>query len=96
MTITTSRDTVLIEDEALRDGLQMEARIFNLDEKLKVFQMLKEAGVPRIQVGSFVHPKIVPQMADTDAFIKTWRSTTFRKPWPKRGWSGPWPAVWAM
>jgi hydroxymethylglutaryl-CoA lyase len=61
----------LIEDEALRDGLQMEARIFNLDEKLKVFQMLKEAGVPRIQVGSFVHPKIVPQMADTDAFIKT-------------------------
>jgi hydroxymethylglutaryl-CoA lyase len=70
MTINTSRDTVLIEDEALRDGLQMEARIFNLDERLKVFQMLKEAGVPRIQVGSFVHPKIVPQMADTDAFIK--------------------------
>jgi hydroxymethylglutaryl-CoA lyase len=70
MTINTPRNTVLIEDEALRDGLQMEARIFNLDEKLKVFQMLKEAGVPRIQVGSFVHPKIVPQMADTDAFIK--------------------------
>jgi len=69
MTINTSHDTVMIEDEALRDGLQMEARIFNLDEKLKVFQMLKEAGVPRIQVGSFVHPKIVPQMADTDAFI---------------------------
>ncbi len=61
---------LLIEDEALRDGLQMEARIFSLDEKRQIFHMLHEAGVHRIQVGSFVHPKIVPQMADTDAFIK--------------------------
>ena len=71
MTIDTPNDSVLIEDEALRDGLQMEARIFRLEEKLHIFQMLKEAGIPRIQVGSFVHPKIVPQMADTDTFIKT-------------------------
>ena len=70
MTIDTSNDSVLIEDEALRDGLQMEARIFSLDEKRQIFHMLHEAGVHRIQVGSFVHPKIVPQMADTDAFIK--------------------------
>jgi len=70
MNFGTSNGSILIEDEALRDGLQMEARIFNLDEKLQIFNMLKEAGIPRIQVGSFVHPKIVPQMADTDAFIK--------------------------
>jgi hydroxymethylglutaryl-CoA lyase len=70
MAVNASRDSILIEDEALRDGLQMEARIFTLDEKLKIFHVLKEAGIPRIQVGSFVHPKIVPQMADTDAFIK--------------------------
>ena len=65
-----SSTDLLIEDEALRDGLQMEARIFSLDEKRQIFHMLHEAGVHRIQVGSFVHPKIVPQMADTDAFIK--------------------------
>lgn len=70
MNFGPSNGTILIEDEALRDGLQMEARIFSLDEKLLIFQMLKEAGIPRIQVGSFVHPKIVPQMADTDAFIQ--------------------------
>jgi len=70
MNFGTSNGSILIEDEALRDGLQMEARIFNLDEKLQIFNMLKEAGIPRIQVGSFVHPKVVPQMADTDAFIK--------------------------
>jgi len=65
-----SEGRVLIEDETLRDGLQMESRIFTLDEKLQLFQMLKIAGLPRIQIGSFVHPKIVPQMADTDAFIQ--------------------------
>jgi len=70
MNFGPSNGSILIEDEALRDGLQMEARIFSLDEKLAIFELLKEAGTPRIQVGSFVHPKIVPQMADTDAFIK--------------------------
>ena len=70
MAFDPPRDSVLVEDEALRDGLQMEARIFSLEEKLQIFQLLKTAGVHRIQVGSFVHPKIVPQMADTDAFIQ--------------------------
>jgi len=48
----------------------MENRIFSLEEKMRIFQLLAEANVPRIQVGSFVHPKLVPQMADTDALIK--------------------------
>jgi len=61
---------LLLEDEALRDGLQMESRIFSLEEKLQIFDLLKQAGVKRIQVGSFVHPKIVPQMADTDELIR--------------------------
>ncbi|MDJ0784031.1 MAG: hydroxymethylglutaryl-CoA lyase [Desulfosarcinaceae bacterium] len=62
---------ILLEDEALRDGLQMEARIFSLEEKRHLFDLLEKAGIPRIQVGSFVHPKIVPQMADTDDLIRT-------------------------
>jgi hydroxymethylglutaryl-CoA lyase len=57
---------VLIEDEFLRDGLQNEARLFSIDEKLEFLVALQSAGVRRIQVGSFVHPKWVPQMADTD------------------------------
>lgn len=61
---------LLLEDEALRDGLQMESRIFSLEEKLHIFQLLKNAGLKRIQVGSFVHPKVVPQMADTDELIR--------------------------
>ncbi len=61
---------LLLEDEALRDGLQMESRIFSLDEKVQLFQLLKNAGIKRIQVGSFVHPETVPQMADTDELIR--------------------------
>jgi hydroxymethylglutaryl-CoA lyase len=69
---SADKDTeLLLEDEALRDGLQIESRIFSLEEKLHFFQLLKTAGLKRIQVGSFVHPKLVPQMADTDELIRT-------------------------
>jgi hydroxymethylglutaryl-CoA lyase len=57
---------VLIEDEALRDGLQNEKREFTVAEKLRFIDALADAGVRRIQVGSFVHPTRVPQMANTD------------------------------
>lgn len=59
-------EEVQIEDEALRDGLQIEKRIFSVDEKLALISAIADAGVRRIQVGSFVHPKWVPQMANTD------------------------------
>ena len=71
MKLEPTQETIFFEDEALRDGLQMESRIFSLEEKLRLFEILKNAGIPRIQVGSFVHPKIVPQMADTDDLIQT-------------------------
>ena len=61
---------VLFEDEVLRDGLQMETRLFSFEEKAKIFQLLQKANVKRVQIGSFVHPKLVPQMADTDALIR--------------------------
>lgn len=62
---------LLFEDEALRDGLQIESQILTIAEKIEIFNHLRDAGVQRIQVGSFVHPKIVPQMADTDELIRT-------------------------
>lgn len=61
---------VLIEDEFLRDGLQIEKRLFSIKEKLGFLQALEDSGVRRIQIGSFVHPKWVPQMADTDALFE--------------------------
>ena len=60
---------IILEEVSLRDGLQFEKKVLALNEKLKLFRLLKEAGVKRIQIGSFVHPKIVPQMADTEELI---------------------------
>ena len=62
--------TVILEDQTLRDGLQNEAVLLSIDEKERIFQELISAGIKRIQVGSFVHPKYVPQMADTDELLK--------------------------
>jgi hydroxymethylglutaryl-CoA lyase len=71
MSLDERNSELLLEDEALRDGFQMESRIFSLDEKVLLFQILKNAGVKRIQVGSFVHPEVIPQMANTDELIRT-------------------------
>ncbi len=68
--------TVILEDESLRDGLQFEQKILALEEKLSLFRLLAAAGLKRLQVGSFVHPKVVPQMADTEEFIRTVRDET--------------------
>lgn len=66
-----SGDEVLIEDEFLRDGLQNEARLLPLADKVAFVRGLEEAGLRRIQLGSFVNPARVPQMADTDALFGT-------------------------
>ena len=49
-----------------RDGLQNEKTMLSVDQKVALIEGTAGAGVPIIEVGSFVHPKAVPQMADTD------------------------------
>jgi hydroxymethylglutaryl-CoA lyase len=52
-----------------RDGLQNEKRTVPTEVKVRLIEMLVEAGVSTIEVGSFVSPKWVPQMADTAAVM---------------------------
>lgn len=56
---------VQINEVVLRDGLQLEAKIASLEEKKALFNGLVQAGVKTIEFGSFVHPKAVPQMANS-------------------------------
>ncbi len=49
----------------MRDGLQNEPFILSLEEKQELLQRLMRCGFEQIEVGSFVHPKLVPQMAGT-------------------------------
>ena len=52
-----------------RDGLQNEKTLITAQDKIKLIDMLANAGVEYIESGSFVSPKWVPQMAtSTDVF----------------------------
>jgi hydroxymethylglutaryl-CoA lyase len=66
----TSVHKLFIHEVGLRDGLQAEKRIVQLEEKICWIEALFAAGVDVIQLGSFVHPDRVPQMADTDALFR--------------------------
>lgn len=53
-----------------RDGLQSEPEILPTDSKVEFINKAIDAGIRRLEVASFVHPKRVPQMADAEALIE--------------------------
>jgi hydroxymethylglutaryl-CoA lyase len=63
-------DHVGICEVGPRDGLQMAADIMPTHAKLAWLDSLIEAGVQEIETGSFVPPKLVPQMADTGEIVR--------------------------
>ena len=62
-------DPVTIYEVGPRDGLQNEQGVIPVQSKLQLITALAEAGLQRIEVGSFVSPRWVPQMAETDAVL---------------------------
>lgn len=64
-----SGDFIEIVEMGPRDGLQNEARLIPLAEKIALVDCLSRAGYRRIEVASFVSPKWVPQMADSGAVL---------------------------
>lgn len=56
---------VWIREVGTRDGLQSIDTIFSTEDKLSWIKQESAAGIPEIEVGSFVPPKLLPQMADT-------------------------------
>lgn len=57
---------VLITEVVTRDGFQDEDQIIPTDQKVRVIEGLVRAGVTAIEVTAFVHPRVVPQMADAE------------------------------
>jgi len=65
---------VSLREVGLRDGLQSIARTLPTAQKTEWIREAYEAGLREIEVGSFVPPKLLPQLADTAelvAFAKT-------------------------
>lgn len=67
---------ILICEVGPRDGLQIEKTILTTEQKIELIERSAEAGAKIIEIGSFVHPKAVPQMADTDEVAKRMKRKT--------------------
>ena len=65
-----SSKSITIVEVGPRDGLQSEPEILPTDSKVQFIEKAIDAGVRRLEVASFVHPKRVPQMADAEALIE--------------------------
>src|SRR2546423_4246782 len=58
-------DEVMITEVLLRDGLQIELVLVTTPDKLRLGRGLIDAGFSQLEVGAFVRPDAVPQMADS-------------------------------
>ncbi len=61
--------TIEIVEVGPRDGLQSEPEILSTESKAKFIGKAIAAGIRRLEVASFVHPKLVPQMADAEDLV---------------------------
>jgi hydroxymethylglutaryl-CoA lyase len=59
------KDSVVIVEMGLRDGLQNEKTVLDSDTRVEITKRLIAAGTKRLELGSFVSPQWVPQMAGT-------------------------------
>jgi hydroxymethylglutaryl-CoA lyase len=62
-------DRVTICEVGTRDGFQIEPDFIPTEVKVEVVDLLSAAGLPRIEVTSFVHPKAVPQLRDAETVM---------------------------
>jgi len=56
-------ESVVITDDTMREGLQVESADIPVSEKLRLLDALGETGAKVISIGSFAHPKWTPQTA---------------------------------
>jgi hydroxymethylglutaryl-CoA lyase len=65
----SSSDAVVLREVGLRDGLQILPRVVPTATKLDWLRAAYDAGLRELEVGSFVPPKAMPQLADTAELV---------------------------
>ncbi len=65
--------SILVSEVGPRDGLQSIKATMPTEAKIRWIAALAAAGLREIEVGSFVHPKWLPQMADAEAVVRAAR-----------------------
>lgn len=63
-------DSIELVEVGPRDGLQNIKEFIPTDTKIRLIQALAAAGFKRMEIGSFVSPKAIPQMRDMDDVVK--------------------------
>src|SRR3954451_24790866 len=64
-----ARSPMQIIEVGPRDGLQNEKVLVSTEDKIALIEQSIAAGLRRIEATSFVHPRLVPQMADAEAVM---------------------------
>ncbi len=62
--------SVTIVEVGPRDGLQNESKFVPTEEKIELINRLSEAGLRCIEITSFVHPKAIPQLQDSEEIVR--------------------------
>ena len=62
-------ERVAVVEVGPRDGLQNERAVVPAADKVRFVEALADAGLPVVEVTSFVSPKAVPQLADADEVL---------------------------
>lgn len=65
---------VTVVEVGPRDGLQNEDATLAIDERVALCQALIDAGLRVVEVGAFVSPRAVPQMAGSDEVVRRLRA----------------------
>lgn len=65
---------IRLVEVGLRDGLQNESTMLSVDQRFELLQKLLNAGVRHFEIGAFVSPKWVPQMAVTEELVKKYKT----------------------
>jgi len=63
-------ERVTVYEVGPRDGLQNESETLPVAVRAEFVDRLTDAGLPAIEVGSFVSPKAIPQLADTEELYR--------------------------
>jgi hydroxymethylglutaryl-CoA lyase len=63
-------NSVTIVEVGPRDGLQNETEFVPTDQKIALIERLSETGLQRIEITSFVHPRAIPQLQDSEEIVR--------------------------
>ena len=63
-------NSVTIVEVGPRDGLQNEGNFVPTEQKIELINRLSGTGLRRIEITSFVHPKAIPQLQDSEEIVR--------------------------